>query len=359
MWRRMTLLVFALLLAASPASAAVRTATGMGADERSALHAAMRAAVEQEVGVYIDSRTKIQNYRVLSDTIYTQSEGFISSYEILSDETIGGVHRVTIRADVDSAQISARTANLSQRKAIIGANLEDPRIAVVATDADGNAYPAVENALVTALQREGFSRVIDLAAADAGLRRTLLALGDDAAGRKAQLSALLYGSPCDYLALVNVEKGTESLDAVLPGLHKSYVTCAARLVSAATGEITWAGSAQGASSHWYAGAEQEALQKAAQKLAPQLARGTFRKAANVQQHIRLQIPAAHFANATDARQTLEALPGVQHAFLRGLVSGIYAIDLDYDGTSSDLAGVLETAGYPVVQFEAERVIVGG
>ena len=357
MWKRMMLFAFAVLFAVAPVEAAVQTATGMGADERSALHAAMRAAVEQEVGVYVDSRTKIQNYRVLSDTIYTQSEGFIASYEVVAHETIGGVHRVTIRADVDSDTIAARTANLQQRKAIIGANLEDARIAVVATDADGNAYPALENELIAALQDEGFSRVIDLDAADAGVRRALLALSDDAAGRKAQLASLLYGSPCDYLALVRVARDTESLDAVLPGLHKTYVTCAARLVATSTGEITWAGSAAGASSHWYAGAEQEAIKKAAQSLAPRLAKGAFQKAANVQQHVRLSIPAAHFTDVADARVTLEALPGVQHAFVRGLVQGGYTIDLDYDGTAADLAGVLEQAGYTVLHFEAERVTV--
>ena len=189
------------------------------------------------------------------------------------------------------------------------------------------------------------------------MRRALLALSDDAAGRKAQLASLLYGSPCDYLALVKVARDTESLDAVLPGLHKTYVTCAARLVATSTGEITWAGSAAGASSHWYAGAEQEAIKKAAQQLAPQPAKGAFQKAANVQQHVRLSIPAAHFTDVADARATLEALPGVQHAFVRGLVSGIYSMDIDYDGTASDFAGVLENAGYHVVHFEAERVIV--
>ena len=99
----------------------------------------------------------------------------------------------------------------------------------------------------------------DLDAADSGMRRAFLALASDAAGRKSQLTALLADSPCDYLAVVKVAKDTESLDAVLPGLHKTYVTCTARLVQASTGEITWAGTAQGASSHWYAGAEQEAL----------------------------------------------------------------------------------------------------
>ena len=335
---------FALLVPVS-AEAALVTATGQGADERSALHDAMRAAVEQEVGVYLDSRTKVQNYRTLQDTIYAQSEGYISSYDVLAHETIGGVHRITIRADVDESRISARTATLQQRKAIIGANLEDPRIAVVATDGDGTAYPALENALASALQAQGFSRIIDLDAADDGMRRAFLALSGDAASRKSQLTALLAGSPCDYLAIVKVAKDTESLDAVLPGLHKTYVTCAARLVSTATGEITWAGTAQGASSHWYAGAEQEALANAAKTLAPRLARSAFRKAANVQQHIRLMIPQARLGSAGEARSTLEALPGVQHAFLRSQTSGIYTIDLDYDGTAADLVTVLENAGY--------------
>ncbi|MDY6268388.1 MAG: hypothetical protein SPL39_05400 [Selenomonadaceae bacterium] len=341
----------------SAAQAAYVTATGQGGDERSALHDAMRAAVEQEVGVYLDSRTKVQNYRILQDTIYAQSEGYISSYDVLSHETIGDVHRITIRADVDSSRISARTATLQQRKAIIGANLEDPRIAVVAVSNDGTTYPALENALASALQAQGFSRIIDLDAADDGTRRAFLALASDATGRKAQLDALLASSPCDYLAIVNVAKDTESLDAVLPGLHKTYVTCAARLVSTATGEITWSGTANGASSHWYAGAEQEALANAAKALAPRLARGAFRKAANVQQHIRVTVPQSRFGSAPEARSMLEALPGVQHAFLRSLTSGIYTIDLDYDGTAADLVGVLESAGYHVAHFEAERIIV--
>ena len=351
-------LALALFMPAS-AQAALVTAAGQGADERSALHDAMRAAVEQEVGVYLDSRTKVQNYRTLQDTIYAQSEGYISSYDVLSHEIIGGVHRITIRADVDESRISARTATLQQRKAIIGANLEDPRIAVVATDSDGTAYPALENALASALQAQGFSRIIDLDAADDGTRRAFLALASDAAGRKSQLTALLADSPCDYLAVVKVAKDTESLDAVLPGLHKTYVTCTARLVSTATGEITWAGTAQGASSHWYAGAEQEALANAAKTLAPRLARGAFRKAADVQQHIRLMIPQARLGSASEARSQLEALPGVQHAFLRSQTSGIYTIDVDYDGTAADFASMLEQAGYTIAHFEAESVTVDG
>ena len=151
----------ALPLPAARAEAAAVTATGQGADERSALHAAMRAAVEQEVGVYVDSRTRIENYRLLSDSVYTKSEGYIDHYAILSHDVLGGVHTITIRADVSSERLRAGALSRLQKKALIGANLEDPRIGVLAVDSAGETYPSLENALAAALLREGFSRVID------------------------------------------------------------------------------------------------------------------------------------------------------------------------------------------------------
>lgn len=352
------LLLALLLLGTATASAAVRVATGMGADERAAVHAAMRAAVEAEVGVYVDSRTRVQNYRVLADSIYTQAEGYIASYEIVRSENIGGVQRVTIRADVRSEQIEAQTASLAQRKAVIGANLEDPRVAVIAVDRNGREYPALSAVLVHALQDEGFSRLIDLHTAQAGAREAALALANsDGSVDLGWLSALCGQVPCDYLVRVQVQRDVESLDAVLPGLHKTYITCAAALVNTSTGEITWTGTADGQSSHWYAGAESEAVAQAAQALAPQLASAAYGKAANPQQHLRLHIPQARLGSLAAARDTLGALPGVQHVFVRGLTQGIYTIDLDYDGTASDFVNTLQQAGYTVTHFTAESVIV--
>lgn len=341
------------LLAAASADAAVVTARGQGADERSALHAAMRAAVEQEVGVYVDSRTRVENYRLLSDSVYTKSEGYIDRYDIVSHEVLGGVHTVTIRADVATERLRAGALSRLEKKALIGANLEDPRIGVLAVDAAGSAYPALENALTAALAREGFSRVIDLGQAAAGKKRAVLAA--EAAGDRAALIAARADLGCDYLAIVHVEKRTESLDAVLPGLHKVYLTAAARLVNGTTGEITWAGTADGASSHWYAGAESEAVQKAAQSLAPRLARAALEKAATPEQHVRLTAPVTLFGDSAEARERLAALPGVNHVYIRSLTAGQLTIDLDFDGTAADLAAALARAGYDVKRFSAEAV----
>ena len=74
------------MLIAATASAAMVTTTGQGGSERDALHDAMRNAIEQQVGVLVDSKTYVQNYKVIHDQIFTHSEGYIKSYSIVNKQ---------------------------------------------------------------------------------------------------------------------------------------------------------------------------------------------------------------------------------------------------------------------------------
>jgi hypothetical protein len=128
-------------------------------------------------------------------------------------------------------------------------------------------------------------------------------------------------------------------------------------VNTNTGEITWSGTARGESKHWFGNSEAEALEQVADTLAPQLSKAAFNKAANIQQHLQLTIPQARLGTFSEAREKVEALPGVQHVYLRSLARGIYTLDLDFDGTAGDFATVLEQQGYHVTYFAAESVVV--
>ena len=360
MRRWMTVLMVAVfcMLPLTVVSAAEHVATGKGASERAALRDAMRSAVEAEVGVHLDSRTRIANYQVLSDKIYTHSEGYIKSYKVLAKDEIGGVHRVTIRADVSGDKISDVTNSLQQRQAVIGMNMEQPRVAVIAVDRSGKEYPTLSSVLITALQQEGFTRLIDISSANAGAKRAALSLTSNRYSVDlGQLAQLRADAPCDYLVRVYVQNDTASLDDILPGLHKAYISCAASLVNTNTGEITWSGTARGESKHWFGNSEAEALEQVADTLAPQLSKAAFNKAANIQQHLQLTIPQARLGTFSEAREKVEALPGVQHVYLRSLARGIYTLDLDFDGTAGDFATVLEQQGYHVTYFAAESVVV--
>lgn len=66
-----------------------------------ALKDAQRKAVEQAVGTMISSETAVQNFQLLSDKIFSQSQGYIQSYKIVSEGAFEGtLYKVAIQASV-------------------------------------------------------------------------------------------------------------------------------------------------------------------------------------------------------------------------------------------------------------------
>ena len=160
--------MMAVLVCASPV-----TVTGQGSTERNALHDAMRQAIEQQIGVLIDSRTYVENYQVINDRIYTQSAGYIESYEVLQSGSANGLWQVTITAQVRSEALRTDLMSKLQKKALIGANMQDPRIGVLAVDSEGMEYDGLENEIISGLQNQGFSRLVDLNQIEASVRKRL------------------------------------------------------------------------------------------------------------------------------------------------------------------------------------------
>lgn len=70
---------------------------------------ALRTAVEEGVGTLIDSKTKVVNFQVLQDRIYSRASGYVAGYDVLSEEKApdGSMYTVTIQADVQTASIKS------------------------------------------------------------------------------------------------------------------------------------------------------------------------------------------------------------------------------------------------------------
>src|SRR5262245_57048633 len=71
-----------------------------------AVEDALRRAVEQAVGTMVESETATENYELLSDKIYSRSQGYVKNYEVLSEKTEGNLLRVKISAEVSTGDIS-------------------------------------------------------------------------------------------------------------------------------------------------------------------------------------------------------------------------------------------------------------
>ncbi|WP_224362992.1 flagellar assembly protein T N-terminal domain-containing protein [Hyalangium versicolor] len=67
--------------------------------------AALREAVEQVAGVLLSSSTLTANNQLVSDRVFSRSDGYVRKYEVLEKKEEKGVMKVAVRAEVGTAQL--------------------------------------------------------------------------------------------------------------------------------------------------------------------------------------------------------------------------------------------------------------
>ena len=137
------------------------TVVGQGMDRKSAIADAQRAAVEQGIGTLIDSKTRVANFEVLQDRIYSRASGYVTNYNILSEgkSPDGSIYTVTMRADVQTASIK----NDLKAIGILMAQIGNPRFMAIyipetrsSMHRDSRVVRAAEQAINGVFARKGF-----------------------------------------------------------------------------------------------------------------------------------------------------------------------------------------------------------
>ena len=88
--------------------------TGHGMDRPSALSDALRQAISQACGTYVQATTKVENYMTLEDAIVTNTNGYIQSYQITSEKKNGNDYEVSVTAKVSIDPLKKDAALLAQ-----------------------------------------------------------------------------------------------------------------------------------------------------------------------------------------------------------------------------------------------------
>lgn len=160
--RLLFLVLLLLLLSSSIVMAKTVTVSGTGNTAPEAENDALRNAIENAVGVLIDSQTLVEKNVVLHDQIYSQSRGFITNYTVLDKSQQGGLWTVKVEADVDDSP-NSKLMNELTRLGIIDTKLRNPKIAVYIPETH-IAYrvpdPAGETAVIKAFIDAGFTNMI-------------------------------------------------------------------------------------------------------------------------------------------------------------------------------------------------------
>ena len=120
---------------------------------RIALESAKRAAVEQTIGTFIQSRTSVSNYVIAKDSILTSTSGQIDNFSISSEGVNAlGLYEVVINANVN---VDAMLNEVKKMQNAFGWGRK-PRVTVVVESQSGAAHRALRSALTKTLLSENF-----------------------------------------------------------------------------------------------------------------------------------------------------------------------------------------------------------
>jgi hypothetical protein len=132
-----------------------------------AIEDAQKRAVEQAIGILIDSQTQVENYQLISDNILAQTKGYIKQYSVAGETVDGTLLRVRINAVVSLDRL---TDDLSAIGILLG-RMNKPRTMVMIaeqnvgqgvyawwTEPHGQEadMSAVENAFMDKFTEKGF-----------------------------------------------------------------------------------------------------------------------------------------------------------------------------------------------------------
>ena len=314
------------------ASAETVHAVGHGNSERMAIHNAMRAAIEQKFGATVRSKTFVKNSMLISDENSVDSAGFVSSWKIISSRVVNGIFVVEIVAELDDKKISA-----VDKKSLVDFNTNSPRVAVVAFDSGGRRYAEIENEIISALSRQGFTRTVDLAQVSRAVQLRIIS----AAGDGELCKTLANDFHADYLVVAEVKNFSGNVASI-----------SSRMIQLNTGEIIFAGTSSGGG-EFFSGSD--ALKLAGRRAGQEISSAAFKSAAQVERHLTLLITKNTFerlgGTLTAVRERIKNISGVNDAFARKMNTSL-ELDVDFDGTAADFAQMLELLAVKVLELGA-------
>ncbi|HDQ99056.1 MAG TPA: hypothetical protein ENN51_02040 [candidate division WOR-3 bacterium] len=312
-----------------------------------ALSDALRRAVEQGVGTFVSSETRVENFQLLSDRIYSKSRGYVSSYRVITEGLEGALYRVVVRARV-------RLGDIENDLAAIGLLLREQgrsRLMVVVREmpAGGNwsgydptmSQTMIETMLIDAFQSKGFP-VVDAATVARNIEKEQLRLilaGDD---RTAMLVGMRTGA--EIVVAGTAERSVSS--KVVAGAARDFYRfrLSVRAVSVESGEVLGAA----APVVELPFSEDEARRRAADTTAAALISRILAGWTRRENITIIQASNANFERVQLLRDEIRArLRGVSQVITRDLTGTAATIEIVSETSSREVLDGLRTRGITV------------
>ena len=324
------------------------TVTGQGMTAVEAENDALRMAVENTVGVLVDSQTLVQNFTVINDQIYTQSRGFVTNYTVKDKRQTSTGWQVTIDAVVDDNP-NSKLMNELTRLGIIDTKLRNPKIAVYIPEHHIQYRvpdPAGETALVKALVEAGFNNVTEV-----GSRMSVAKPMNMNANQLTQ-AAQQFG--VDIMIVGEAfSEGVGDAARFLPGKQTSNMqSCRARLEAkmfiVKTGQIIAADGKYGSAIDISeAIASKKALAAAGQQMGEYFIEQLMNLGSGNRQSLQVVVAASDFSKINKVQSALGQVNGVTNVQLSSYEGGKGTFNVNYSGSPQTLFNTLQN----IVDFD--------
>lgn len=300
---------------------------------------AFRTAVEQVTGVYVSSETKVENFQVLEDNIYTKATGFLQDFEILEEKREKDTYKVKMRVVVGLKPLTNALKDLGL--------LKEWRIMVVIPEEHiGRRIPdpAGETEIIKRFLNAGY-KVVD--------QKQIKAIRDTQIAEKAATgdvnAAIQLARQFGADIIITGEAFSEHAATAgggAYGIDVSLLSCKARVearaIRADTGEIIAADGAYGTGVDIAENiAAKKALADAGGKLAEFFIEEITKIPAAVTSSIQLVISQVSYSKVEELRIAISKLKGVRKILLQDYAGKIATFDIELDGKPQNFAALLE------------------
>lgn len=311
-----------------------------------AVRQAQRLAVEEAVGVFIQSETEVENFVLKKDKILSRTQGYVTRYELLSQERAGDTIEVKIEATISLEKIKDDLIAMK----ILLESMERPKLMVLIdedyTSMDDLGMHIAGTELAAQLGKKGFE-LVDKAQLEAV--RDIAQKQQALAGNTAAAASMGLQLGAQYV-IVGKAVAQDAGEAVPgTGLKSVQVSLQLQVIQAQTASVIGSTVQNGVAAHispltGATKAFQDAVTRAVDGYLVDTITNSFQDFLNNGAPIKLHLTGVQtFQEYKQVLQEIEAMPRVVSCKKEGWSSsgGLLLLDLRFKGTSEELASLLD------------------
>jgi hypothetical protein len=314
-----------------------------------ALNNAFRRAVEQAVGVLVESETLVKNFQLVNDRIYSKSEGYIKKYTITREKVEGDEFKIAIKALVSRVKIEKDLGEIG----LLIKKAGKPRLMLLISEqnviSDKPSYwwgggvniGIAENTIMEKLAGKGFS-FVDRQVVVARARSKLKSISS--AGPDINNDAALKLASMGEAEVVIIGQAVAKAGTPLMGttIRSCQATISVRALNADNGELLASAAASATAPHvdTVTGGS-EAMKKASLEISDKLMSqilAKWEKRVSGIYMIKLTVSGLKFDRVKEFRQFLkDQIDSIEEIYDRSYKDGVADLDIEISGSTGEIA----------------------